>query len=130
MGESVNIAVRVERICKPGGVCLSGAAYEQVRDRVKEAFVDLGEKQLKNIARPVRAYDVTLNRHARASEFTFGSFRLFPTSTFSWMESPRSDSEAGPARFYLRSSNTQASSSPRTNFSLAYGLGKSWMRAI
>jgi TolB-like protein/cytochrome c-type biogenesis protein CcmH/NrfG len=78
MGEGVNIAVRVEGICKPGGVCLSGAAYEQVRDRVKETFVDLGEKQLKHIARPLRAYDVQLDRHARASEFTFGSFRLFP----------------------------------------------------
>ena len=37
-------------------VCLSGAAYEQVRDRVKETFVDLGEKALKNISRPMRAY--------------------------------------------------------------------------
>jgi TolB-like protein/DNA-binding winged helix-turn-helix (wHTH) protein/Flp pilus assembly protein TadD len=78
LGDGVNIAVRIGAICKPGGVCLSGAAYEQVRDRVKEAFVDLGEKQLKNIARPIRAYEVTLNRQARASEFTFGSFRLFP----------------------------------------------------
>jgi TolB-like protein/class 3 adenylate cyclase/Flp pilus assembly protein TadD len=78
MGDGVNIAARLEGICKPGRVCLSGAAYEQVRDRVKETFVDLGEKQLKNIAWPVRAYEVTLNRQARASEFTFGSFRLFP----------------------------------------------------
>jgi TolB-like protein/class 3 adenylate cyclase/DNA-binding winged helix-turn-helix (wHTH) protein len=78
MGDGINIAVRVEGICKPGGVCLSGAAYEQVRDRVKEAFVDLGEKQLKHIARPIRAYDLALNRNARASAFTFGSFRLFP----------------------------------------------------
>ena len=77
-GDGMNIAARLEGICKPGGVCLSGAAYEHVRDRVKETFVDLGEKQLKNIARPVRAYEVALNRHARASEFTFGSFRLFP----------------------------------------------------
>src|SRR5271165_2099887 len=40
----------------PGGVCLSSATYEQVRDRVKEPFLDLGEKGLKNIARPVRVF--------------------------------------------------------------------------
>ena len=56
LGDGVNIAARLEGICEPGGVCLSGAAYDQVRDRVKETFVDLGEKTLKNIARPVRAY--------------------------------------------------------------------------
>jgi adenylate cyclase len=64
MGDGVNIAARLEGICKPGGVCLSGAAYEQVRDRVRETFIDLGEKALKNIGRPVRAYDVTLDRTA------------------------------------------------------------------
>jgi hypothetical protein len=64
MGDGVNIAARLDGICKPGGVCLSGAAYEQVRDRVRETFIDLGEKALKNIGRPVRAYDVTLDRPA------------------------------------------------------------------
>ena len=62
MGEGVNIAARLEEICKPGGVCVSGAAYEQVRDRVREIFIDLGEKALKNIGRPVRAYEVTFER--------------------------------------------------------------------
>jgi TolB-like protein/class 3 adenylate cyclase len=56
MGDGVNIAARLEGVCEPGGLCLSGAAYEQVRDRLKESFVDLGEKSLKNIARPVRVY--------------------------------------------------------------------------
>jgi class 3 adenylate cyclase len=56
MGDGVNVAARLESSCEPGGVCLSGAAYEQVRDKLKETFVDLGEKQLKNIARPVRAF--------------------------------------------------------------------------
>ncbi len=56
MGDGVNIAARLEGLCEPGGVCLSEDAHGQVRDRVKENFVDLGEKQLKNIARPVRAY--------------------------------------------------------------------------
>src|SRR5580700_10711885 len=52
MGDGVNIAARLEGICEPGGVCLSEDAYRQVRDRLKENFADLGEKPLKNIARP------------------------------------------------------------------------------
>ena len=65
MGDGVNIAARLEGVCEPGGVCLSGAAYEQVRDKVKETFVDLGEKALKNIARPIRAYGLALERSRR-----------------------------------------------------------------
>ena len=56
MGDGVNIAARLEGVCEPGGVCLSEDAHRQVRDRLTENFVDLGERQLKNIARPVRAY--------------------------------------------------------------------------
>jgi adenylate cyclase len=51
MGDGVNIAARLEGICEAGAVCLSGAAYEQVRDRVRETFIDLGEKPLKNVGR-------------------------------------------------------------------------------
>jgi adenylate cyclase len=56
MGDGVNIAARLEGVCEPGGVCLSEDAYRQVRDKLKESFVDLGEKALKNIARPVRVF--------------------------------------------------------------------------
>jgi len=59
-GDGVNIAARVEGIAEPGGICLSNAAYEQVRDKVRESFVDLGEQSLKNIARPVRVYRLDL----------------------------------------------------------------------
>jgi adenylate cyclase len=58
MGDGVNIAARLEGIAEPNGVCLSAAVYEQVRDKLKEQFVDLGERELKNIARPVRAYAI------------------------------------------------------------------------
>ena len=56
MGDGVNIASRLEGIAEPGGICLSEDAWRQVRDKVKEAFVDLGEKTFKNIARPMRVY--------------------------------------------------------------------------
>jgi adenylate cyclase len=71
MGDSVNIAARLEGICDPGGIVLSGAAHELARDRFKGAFVDLGEKELKNIARPIRAYGLTLSRSDDKSDPDF-----------------------------------------------------------
>ena len=62
MGDGVNIAARLEGLADPGGVCLSEDAYRQVRDRIGEGFVDLGEKALKNIARPMRVYALQSDR--------------------------------------------------------------------
>jgi adenylate cyclase len=56
MGDGVNIAARLEGVAEPGGICLSEDAWRQVRDKIKGTFVDLGEKTLKNIARPMRVY--------------------------------------------------------------------------
>jgi adenylate cyclase len=58
MGDGVNIAARLEGICEPGGICLSEDAHRQVRDKLKNEFTDLGERELKNIARPVRVYSI------------------------------------------------------------------------
>jgi class 3 adenylate cyclase len=60
LGDSVNIAARLEAIAEPGGICLSAAAYEQVRGKLDLAVDDMGEPELKNIARPVHAYRVVL----------------------------------------------------------------------
>ena len=65
LGDGVNVAARLQAICQPGGVCLSSAAYEQVRDKLPESFVDLGEKRLKNIPRPVRTYALDAAKRAR-----------------------------------------------------------------
>jgi TolB-like protein/class 3 adenylate cyclase/Tfp pilus assembly protein PilF len=59
LGDGVNIAARLESIAEPGGICLSEDAYHQVRDRLNEEFIDLGDKELKNIDRPVRVFSVT-----------------------------------------------------------------------
>ncbi len=59
-GDSVNIAARLEGIAEPGGICLSAAAYEQVRGKIEIAVADMGEQDLKNIARPLRTYRVVL----------------------------------------------------------------------
>src|SRR5277367_5894400 len=58
LGDGVHIAARLEGIAEPGGICISSSAYDQVRGKVAVEFADLGEQELKNIARPVRAYAV------------------------------------------------------------------------
>ena len=60
LGDGVNIAARLEGICEPGGVLISGSAFEQVRGKINAGFLDLGEQALKNIARQVRAYAVKI----------------------------------------------------------------------
>jgi TolB-like protein/class 3 adenylate cyclase len=67
MGDGVNIAARLEGIANPGGICLSEDAYRQVRDRLKAEFIDLGEKDLKNIARPMRVFAVKTSAPTPAS---------------------------------------------------------------
>ncbi|OKO67889.1 adenylate/guanylate cyclase domain-containing protein [Bradyrhizobium sp. NAS96.2] len=55
-GDGVNIAARLESIAEPGGICISSSAYDHVRGKVGVEFADLGEQNLKNIPRPVRAF--------------------------------------------------------------------------
>src|SRR4030095_15902107 len=55
-GDGVNIAARLETLCEPGGVCISRAANDQIRDKLSLAFADLGEQAVKNIARAVGVY--------------------------------------------------------------------------
>src|SRR5215471_16883737 len=54
----VNVAARLEVLAEPGGICVSRVVRDQVRDKLDSAFEDLGEQQVKNIARPVRVYKV------------------------------------------------------------------------
>jgi TolB-like protein/class 3 adenylate cyclase/Tfp pilus assembly protein PilF len=55
-GDGVNVAARLEALAEPGGVLVSNTVHDQVRDRLPFVFEDLGEQQVKNIARPVRVY--------------------------------------------------------------------------
>ena len=60
LGDSVNIAARIEGIAEPGGISISEDAWRQVQGKVAANFVDVGEQSLKNIARPVRVYRMDL----------------------------------------------------------------------
>jgi len=67
-GDGVNVAARLEALADPGGICVSRVVRDQVRDKLAVPFEDMGEQQVKNIARPVRAYRVVLTAMAgRAS---------------------------------------------------------------
>ncbi|HJT13218.1 MAG TPA: adenylate/guanylate cyclase domain-containing protein [Dongiaceae bacterium] len=57
-GDGVNIAARLEGAAEPGGIYISGTAYDQVRNKFETAFEELGEQSLKNIGAPVRVYRV------------------------------------------------------------------------
>src|SRR5262249_8822495 len=64
-GDGVNIAARLEALAEPGGICISAAAHEQVRDKLDFSFEDMGEQQVKNIARPVRTHRIVVGSTAQ-----------------------------------------------------------------
>jgi adenylate cyclase len=65
-GDGVNVAARLQALAEPGGICVSRVVRDQVRDKLAVSFEDMGEQQVKNIARPVRAYRILLAERAGA----------------------------------------------------------------
>ncbi len=59
-GGGVNVAARLEGLAEPGGICISDDAYRQVESKLDFGYEDLGEQQLKNIDRPIRAYRIVV----------------------------------------------------------------------
>ena len=57
-GDAVNIAARLEALAEPGGICVSGAVQDHIGAKLPLSFIDLGEQQVKNIAQPIRAYQI------------------------------------------------------------------------
>jgi adenylate cyclase len=57
-GDAVNIAARLEAVAAPGGICVSATVRDQIGTKLPIAFSDLGEQQVKNIAQPIRAYQI------------------------------------------------------------------------
>jgi adenylate cyclase len=55
-GDGVNVAARLEALAEPGGICVSRMVRDQIRDKLPYPFEDMGEQNVKNIARPVRAF--------------------------------------------------------------------------
>ena len=60
MADGVNVAARLEGLAEPGGICVSARVQEDAAGKLDLTFDDIGEQQLKNIARPVRVYRVSV----------------------------------------------------------------------
>jgi len=58
LGDGVNVAARIQTIAEPGGICLSGSVYDQIRNKLSMQFKQLGEKSFKNIAEPIRTFSI------------------------------------------------------------------------
>jgi adenylate cyclase len=66
-GDGVNVAARLEALAEPGGICVSRVVRDQVRDKLELSFEDMGEQQVKNIARPVRVHRLVLGESPPAA---------------------------------------------------------------
>jgi len=60
-GDGINIAARLEGIATPGGICVSAKVRDEIDGKINFAYEDMGDRQLKNIARPVRVYGIRLD---------------------------------------------------------------------
>ena len=63
-GDGVNVAARVESLAEPGGICVSGTAFDHIETKLPLGYEYLGEQSVKNIAKPVRVYKVLLDPEA------------------------------------------------------------------
>jgi adenylate cyclase len=69
-GDGVNIAARLELLARPGSICLSDAAWQQVKGKLDLTADDLGEQRLKNIADPVRVYAINIGQARQRPDLT------------------------------------------------------------
>src|SRR5262252_7591228 len=69
-GDAVNIAARLEALAKPGGICISRTARDQIGTKLPVGFIDLGEQQVKNIRQPVHAYALSAGAVVHLPEVT------------------------------------------------------------
>jgi class 3 adenylate cyclase/TolB-like protein len=81
-GDGVNVASRLETLAEPGGICIGSTVYEQVHEDLGFGFVDIGEQQVKNIARPIRAYRVKLGSGAAQAQ---GKRQLLRGKRWRWL---------------------------------------------
>jgi adenylate cyclase len=74
-GDGVNVAARLQQLAETGGICISGTAFDQVEGKLSLQFKFIGEQQVKNIAKPVRAYRVLIDAPAGKPRHAHGNKR-------------------------------------------------------
>ena len=123
-GDGVNIAARLESIAEPGGICISSSAYDQVRGKVGVEFADLGEQNLKNIARPVRAYAVVRDGLGPATQS--GSTTPSPPSaaTLSIVVLPFANIGGDPEQDYFVDGVTESLTTDLSRISGSFVIGR------
>ena len=73
LGDGVNVAARLEQLCPPGGVLISGTAYDQMKGKLGLPLDFTGEQRVKNISEPVRTYSVRMDGVQRRWQSTHAS---------------------------------------------------------
>ncbi|MCZ6655050.1 MAG: adenylate/guanylate cyclase domain-containing protein [Planctomycetota bacterium] len=78
-GDGVNVAARLEGLAEPGGICISGTVFDQVKGKLDLSFYDLGPQEVKNIAEPVRVFRVSDVASPNAAETVTAAIFENPT---------------------------------------------------
>jgi adenylate cyclase len=102
-GDGVNVAARLEALAEPGGICVSRMVRDQVRDKLAFSFEDMGEQQVKNIARPIRVHRILLGEKTNRSETATGGRQQNPPLALPDKPSERHGGRHAPGSATLRS---------------------------
>jgi len=121
-GDGVNIAARLESIAEPGGICISSAAYDYVRGKVGVEFADLGEQNLKNIDRPVRAYAVV--RPTSATDVEHARPGTLSAPRLSIVVLPFANLSGGPEQEYFVDGVTENLTTDLSRISGSFVIGR------
>src|SRR6202007_3117173 len=82
LGDGVNVAARLQSAAEPGGICISGSVYDQIRNKLSLSFRSLGEQTFKNIPQPVRTFSIT--ESAERGVLPTPRFILYRSAAFKW----------------------------------------------
>ena len=82
-GDGVNIAARLQQLAEPGGILVSGTAYDHLQGKLDLPLDPIGEQRVKNVDRPIRAYRVRLNGTRRRGSLVRRSWRLLVLASWS-----------------------------------------------
>ncbi|MDA9475261.1 adenylate cyclase [Bradyrhizobium sp. CCBAU 65884] len=123
-GDGVNIAARLESIAEPGGICISSSAYDHVRGKIRAEFADLGEQNLKNIARPVRAYAVVQEKASTATYAEHASPGALSASRRSIVVLPFANLSRDPEQEYFADAVTESLTMDLSRISGSFVIGR------